>query len=235
MTVPAFPLHCWFMFPCTHFWSCGMLLHVVDSCHNVTCKCCPKIHQWSETELTSHGLILGCVMPLECMLLGQKIQNLAVTGTSKQFQATMPFFHLALIFLPFALGHPHHGSPTNLHCRHRAKETKMTPPPDDTTAAPQETVAPCIECGDGNPFSKKVAGCPCFNLETITSKIDPDTAKYCNFYAGDDPSFLYQYAHWFFHFIACHFRKSTNIYLSIYNDIEPGYRKILPVFDGLLH
>ena len=167
----------------------------------------------------------------------------------------MHFSHLALVFLPFALGRLHHGvSPGLRHrggakdikgmprrgdtpaarafgrARHggrpghhrRVQQTKTTPPPDDTTAAPQETVAPGAECGDGNPFSKQVSGCPCFNLETITGKIDLNTAEYCDYYAEDDPSLLYQYTD-FSASPPITSGKSTSIYFSIYNDTEPGY------------
>ena len=121
-----------------------------------------------------------------------------------------------------AFGHArrHGGGPPGNH--RRVKQTKTTPPPDDTTAAPQETITPRFQCGDENPLSILEAECPCFNLETITGIADLGTAEYCDYYAEDDPSFLFQYAGFSASFPATG-GQSTYISFSTSNDAEPGF------------
>lgn len=75
---------------------------------------------------------------------------------------------------------PHHGL-----LRHRLRESNETTTEGkpQTTTTPPAPVNSRIDCGD-NPLVRQTEGCPCFNLETLTSQIDLKSVDYCDLYAS---------------------------------------------------
>lgn len=69
--------------------------------------------------------------------------------------------------------------PTPLH--HRLRQRRMDWDMIPTTAPPPTVSStPRIDCGE-SPLVRQT-GCPCFNLETITSQMDLKSAAYCDLY-----------------------------------------------------